>query len=111
MDSNVVFGGSSTWDTVTEETRSVAFCVDITCTLNVTFSAARKDPYWFRVYAQNQLGTGAYVFTNEQSVQTPSVTTDLTVQLIGPRTVFLQWVQQADTGVGGAVRTLGNYTL
>jgi len=68
MDSNVVFGGSATWDAVTEEARSVAFCVDITCRLNVTFSAARKDPYWFRVYAQNQLGTGPYVFTADTGV-------------------------------------------
>jgi hypothetical protein len=112
MDSEVIFGGNASFTTVTEKARGLNFCAGITCTLDVTFSAARKDPYWFRVFAQNQLGVGRhYAVTNEQSVQVPTAPTGLTVRVIAPRTLFLQWVQPADTGVGGAGRALGTYTL
>ena len=111
MDSNVAFGGNADFATVTEKARGVTFCVDTTCTLDISFTESRKDPYWFRVNAQNELGTGPYSVANEQSVQIPTAPRDLTVQVISPRTVFLKWVQPEDTGVGGAVRALGNYTL
>jgi len=111
MDSNVIFGGTADFTSFTETARGTGFCVDVQCTLDVSFSAARKDPYWFRVYALNQLGAGPYSFTNEQSVQVPSAPTGLTVVVIAPRTVFLRWLQPSDTGVGGSVRALGNYTL
>lgn len=111
MDSNVVFGGSANWNTVTEKARGVSFCQGITCQLDVSFTTARKDPYWFRILAQNQLGLGPYSFTNEQSVQVPSQPTGLIVRVLAPRTVFIHWVQPSDTGVGDATRALGNYTL
>ena len=111
MDSSVVFGGEADFITFTEKARGVEFCSGVKCSLDVSFTAARKDPYWFRVYARNQLDAGPYSFTNEQSVQVPSAPTGLSIVVTAPRTVFLQWVQPSDTGVGGAVRALGNYTL
>ena len=112
MDSGVAFGGTADFAAVTEKYRGLTACDGTLCTHDVSFTAARKDPYWFRVFAVNQLGTGPGAVTNEQSVQVPSAPTGLTVIVIAPRTVFLTWVQPADTGVGtDPVRALYNYTL
>lgn len=112
MDSNVIFGGNATFATISEKARGVNFCEGVTCALDVFFSEARRDPYWFRVWAQNQLGIGpTYPVANEQSVQVPTEPTGVSVRVFAPRTVFLQWAQPLDTGVGGALRALGNYIL
>ena len=111
MDSNVIFGSNATWQTVTEKANGVNFCVGVLCQLDVAFTAARKNPYWFRVYAKNQLGAGPYSASNEQSVHLPTAPTGLIAKVIAPRTIFLHWIQPADTGVGDSSRALGNYTL
>jgi hypothetical protein len=92
-------------------------CVDQRCSFAVNFSAARPEPYRFRLRAKNVVGLGASSYAFEQSINVPSPPVQPSALVTGPRQITILWTIPDDTGVGNQTisglyqRQILNYTL
>ena len=80
----------------------------------VSFTAARKEPYYFRVYARNFIGYSLITIfkqVSEQSVAVPSAPLNLGALVDSENTISLSWDIPADTGVGDTSRALQSYRV
>jgi hypothetical protein len=115
MDGSTAFGASPTFGsptTVYEATCAQTSACEITTV--VTFTAARKAPYYFRVYARNFIGYNSnddYIQVSEQNIVPPSAPRSLTTFVDSEKTIDMSWNIPADTGVGDTSRTLLSYRL
>jgi hypothetical protein len=115
MDGSTAFGASPTFGsptTVYEATCAQTSACEITTV--VTFTAARKAPYYFRVYARNFIGYSSitdYKQVSEQSIVPPSAPRSLTTFVDSENTIDMSWNIPADTGVGDTSTELLSYRL
>ena len=66
----------------------------------VTMPASRYTPYYFRLFAKNIVGAGAYAYASSQSVERPSAPLNLSTQVIGIESILLVWFPPSNLGVG-----------
>jgi hypothetical protein len=78
----------------------------------VAMPAARYAPYYFRILAKNIVGSGPYANASSQSVGLASEPLNLTVLVVGVKTIQLVWVIPTNCGVGsGFPHALLNYVV
>ena len=66
------------------------------------FTAARKAPYYFRIYARNFIGYSIgvnYKVTLEQSVKVPTTPISITSAVASANKIDISWALPLDTGV------------
>jgi len=87
------------------------------CTCNalsaaVVLTARRATPYYLRIKATNQYGSGAWVIANQYSVGTPSQPRSVTASVVGVRTINVTWAAPEDNGLGSGIdRALVSYIV
>ncbi len=81
----------------------------------ITYSASRKQPFYYMIKASNLLGYGQgeafQALADQQVVATPTSPQNLTAKVVGVRLVSLAWSPPNDTGVGDQSRALTTYIL
>mmetsp|Transcript_43003 Transcript_43003/g.99515 ORF Transcript_43003/g.99515 Transcript_43003/m.99515 type:complete len:1770 (-) Transcript_43003:115-5424(-) len=89
----------------------------ITCSCSslsggVVLSSRRATPYYFRIKATNQYGSGAWAIANQYSVGTPSQPREVGAAVVGPRTMNITWLAPSDNGLGAGIeRALVSYIV
>ena len=113
MDSSTSIGDNPTFTTTTTPYEQACTTTSACATETVvTFTTARKDPYFFRIYARNYIGySNEFASVNEQSVALPSAPLSVSAHVTSPNTIDLSWEIAADTGVGDTSRALIKYTV
>ena len=115
MDSSTALGADPTFvgSTVVYET-TCAQTSECATTFVASFAAARKAPYYFRIYARNFIGYSEindYEQASEQSVALPSKPLTASAAVTSPNSIQLYWTIPADTGVGDKSRELLSYRI
>jgi hypothetical protein len=88
-------------------------CNSTICSAKQTFSSSRVLPYYFRVFASNQIGynSSAFADAQNQSITTPSSPLHILARVTGVGTITLSWNPPVDTGVGDASRGLLDFLV
>lgn len=81
-------------------------------TTAITFTASRKDPYFFRIFARNFIGYSlAYKSASEQSIALPSAPRNMNAVVTRERAINLTFTVPADKRVGDTSRELFDYKV
>ena len=88
-------------------------CTNKTCTVRQSFNSSRITPYYFRIFASNQLGynSSAYADSQNQSITTPSKPLSIQAKVAAPASINLSWSRPLNTGVGDMSRSLVEFLI